>query len=204
MERVERLRLKALEPVICRDEFYYLFHTHYRANPGADAFERYAQAVYPAFSHLTPCISEDELILGKCDRPLPPAQEKDWQENVLPGVGETVGASRFGQDSHMTIDYDLVLQKGLRGIMAEVDGHLSACEEEKTPFYRACRRCLEAVIVHSENYAAAAEKLAETAEPARREELLNWRGSAARCRHSPQRAFTKRCRRRISSPIACR
>ncbi len=171
MQRVERLRLKALEPVICRDEFYLLFHKYYQEHPAETDFARYAEAFYHAFSHLTPSVSEDELILGKCDKLLAPEEQAQW-DALYPRAAETVGASRFGQDSHMAIDYDLLLRKGLRGIMAEVDGHLAVCEEEKKPFYLACKRCMEAVIVHSENYAAAAEKQAETAAPARREELL--------------------------------
>jgi len=172
MERVERLRLKALEPVISRDEFYYHFYTYYIAHPMETKAAQYAEAFYYAFSRLTPSIPEDELIVGNCINTLTTEEQAEWNEKLLPATNAIRGASRYGQDSHMSIDYELLLAKGLRGIMADVDGYLGQCEEEKKPFYLACKRCMEAVIVHAENYAALAETLAETAAPDRREELL--------------------------------
>jgi hypothetical protein len=62
----------------------------------------------------------------------------------------------FGQDSHMAIDYDLLLSKGIKGIIADIDKYLEACDEDKKPFYNACKVCLNAVITFSRRYSSEA------------------------------------------------
>ncbi len=72
----------------------------------------------------------------------------------------------------MAVDYELVLRCGLNGIIEKINAVLITCNESKKVFYQTCRRCLEAVIKHSECYADAAVKLAETTtDRSRRTEL---------------------------------
>ena len=57
-------------------------------------------------------------------------------------------------------------------INKKIDTYLKSCKKETIPFYNACKKCLEACIIHSENYARYAEKLAtETTDSLRKQEL---------------------------------
>lgn len=166
MNRIETLRTKVPKDLIDRDELYFLFYECYVSSKGETMEDRYAEAFYHAFSHLTPCIADGELIVGRVENHLSEAQQQLYDtryELVSDEFWEKYGQ---GQASHMAIDYELVLQKGIVGILQELD------EKPQTPFYRCCRRCLEAVMVYSEHYAALAEHQALTAQPVRKQELL--------------------------------
>lgn len=183
MKRIEKLRLRTLEDGIYNCEFHLLFFKSYEALTDLPESERYAESFYAAFEGLTPVISDGELIVGSRDVPLSPEAQKEWDE-VYREINEKRSIEAgLGQDSHMAIDYDLVLSQGLRGIIRKIDGYLESCEEEKKAFYRTCRRCLEAVIRHSENYAAEAERQSLlTDDPIRKAELERL---AAVCRKVP-------------------
>ncbi len=172
MERIERLRQKALENKICHDEFFYKYYKHYVENPDKSEEERYADAFYYAFSTLTPAISDDELIVGKYSQKLYGEDAELWQNKYLPEMKKRTEKTMLGQDSHMTIDYELILNIGLNGIIKKIDGYLLNYDENKRPFYNTCKRCLEAVIKHSENYADVAMKMAEETTDAKRKAEL--------------------------------
>lgn len=86
-------------------------------------------------------------------------------------------------------DYPLVLQRGLRGIIEDVDAAMLALPKHaanwsKLEFYRACKISLNAVITYANRYADLAEKIAaETADAADKAELLD---IAAVCRRVPE------------------
>lgn len=185
--RIEKLRTQALGMQVHGEEFFYKFYRSYKKSEvNSDSpditseFARYADAFYDMFSQLTPTISEDELIVGEFAHALSPEEQKDWEDNYLTFAQETAAKSVGGQDSHMTIDYDLVLQKGLRGISSDIDKYLIDCNSQtletlypKEAFYKCCQRCLESVMVYSEHYAEEAEKLAaESTDSRRHAELL--------------------------------
>jgi len=166
MNRIEYLRTKVPADLIDRDELYFLFYECYVNGKGETMEDRYAEAFYHAFSHLTPCIADGELIVGRVENHLSEAQQHLYDtryELVSDEFWEKYGQ---GQASHMAIDYELVLQKGITGILKTLE------EKEPTPFYRCCKTCLEAVMVYSERYAALAENQAQTAQMARKQELL--------------------------------
>lgn len=166
MNRIEYLRTKVPADLIDRDELYFWFYECYVNSKGETMEDRYAEAFYHAFSHLTPCIADGELIVGRVENHLSEAQQHLYDtryELVSDEFWEKYGQ---GQASHMAIDYELVLQKGITGILKTLE------EKEPTPFYRCCKTCLEAVMVYSERYAALAENQAQTAQMARKQELL--------------------------------
>ena len=183
MERIEQLRARTFLDDNFSDRFFYLFYKEYSRLETFCDEERYAQAFYVAFDNMTPSISNGELIVGKRDVPFSEAEQAEWLHVYSPiAHGRRIQAGQ-GQDSHMTVDYDLLLSKGIRGILADIDGYIEICAEESKPFYRCCKRCLQAVIKHSEDYADFALKLAEeTADEARRAELLK---IAEICRNVP-------------------
>ena len=72
----------------------------------------------------------------------------------------------------MAINYELLLSKGISGIIETIDEYLLACNKEKELYYKCCKMCLQAVIKHSENYAELALKMSkETADVKRHNEL---------------------------------
>ena len=130
MERIEKLRNRALENTVFGEEFFYLFYKEYERLSGLPEKKRYAEAFYAAFSGLTPSISEGELIVGKRDIPMNEAEQREWEEVYRPMAQARQKQAGDGQDSHMAIDYELVLSEGLNGIIARIDTYLQSCGEE--------------------------------------------------------------------------
>lgn len=172
MCRITELRQAALETEICYDEFFYNFYKFCSGKDFVSDMKLYGDAFYFAFSSLTPNISDDELIVGKSINKLPFDAKNEWEETYLLIAKETVARAGNGQDSHMAIDYELVLNCGLNGIIKKIDGYLSECDESKKDFYSVCKKCLEAVIMLSERYADKAAASAQTeTDQVRRDEL---------------------------------
>jgi len=174
--RIEKLRKIALDSAApSKDAFNYKFYKTFSENINKDKFERYAISYYTAFTSVAPNISDDELIVGKFSNSMTDAEIKEWQDkykefqrSYLYDVGKTI----HGPSSHMSIDYELVLSKGLNGVIDRIESYMENCESDKIPFYKTCKICLDAVIKHSENYALEAKRLAkETKDKNRRQEL---------------------------------
>lgn len=175
MERIKKLREKALNSECCwPTEFYYLFYKNYTKLNELKEIERYTESFYNALSNLTPNIDEGELIVGKCKPLFDENKLKEWNEIYQPIGQERRWKAGGGQDSHMSIDYDYLLQKGIVGIIEDIKKfQISATEEEKE-FYYSCKKCLEAVIELSEKYSALAlEMSCQTQNPSTAKELEN-------------------------------
>ena len=183
MDRIEILRKEALQKDRFSYEFYYHYIKSHTAQTADEEYERYSNAFYDAFSALTPSISDGELIVGKYAHPMSPEQEAEWQDTYQSLWEQYRASAGNGQNSHMAIDYDLLLAQGICGIQERIDGYLLSCPPEKKPFYQACKHCLEAVLIHAEHYARTALTQAELAkDPERRRELLE---IASICRKVP-------------------
>lgn len=161
MERIEKLRKRALEFDYCKDEFYYLFYREYAKNADANEHQRYSEALYAALSELTPYIGEEELIVGEYHCALSESEKEEYQKRYLPMLKQRWQDTGGGQESHMAIDFEKLLSKGILGILGEIESYLESCEEEKKPFYAACKTSLLAVVRHSERYSSLARLLAE-------------------------------------------
>ena len=171
MDRIEKLMREALEnPVVIR-EFFYRFYKAFGDSEKEMTYGSYADAYYRALCELTPVISEGELIVGKIGCVMTPEENEEWENIYLP-VGRRFSSRLPGQDSHMAIDYELVLSEGLTGIIARIDGYLETCKDEQRDFYKACRSGLKAVIAHSNAYAAEAERMAGDCTGVRKDELI--------------------------------
>ncbi len=172
MKRIEKLRLAALEHFPRSDEFFYNFYKKYSADNNPSDYEKYADAYFYALSNFPPHISEDELIVGECEMQMNEKDYAEWQNVYLDIARKRSEQAGGGQDSHMAIDYELVLKSGVRGIIKQIDSYLSVCDESKKEFYTTCKKCLEAVIVYSESYSKKAAQLATLEkDKVRREEL---------------------------------
>ncbi len=172
MDRIEYLRSLAVRPFIERDYFPYHFYKKYKDSTKTVQEERYAEAYDYAMTMLPTPIADGELIVGNRSGALSDEKRKEWKEIYFP-FAAVVCEKILGQDSHMAIDYDLVLNFGLLGIIKKIDGYLASCEDSKKSFYNCTKSVLCSVIKHSENYADHAEKLAsETEDESRKSELL--------------------------------
>lgn len=138
MNRIQKLRINALESEISYDEFFYKFYKSY-GNAEQVNYEHYAQAFKFAFSNLTPVISDGELIVGKCS-PLPPNEYEEWHDTYKEIMSDIVDKSMVGQDSHMAVDYELVLKLGLNGIIKKIDDYLQDCQEDKKTILQCLQR----------------------------------------------------------------
>lgn len=172
LDRIENLRQKALCPAINFSRFHIDFYDHYLQNVGdCGKVSAYAEAVTYAFQRIVPVIDDGELIVGKCgDVPFTEEEAKHY-EKISAQASQVI--EMMGQDSHMAIDYNLLLQKGILGVMESVKNRrLAARDEKKAAYYLCCEKALEAVIQLSDRYSEYAYRLAEQcADPERKKEL---------------------------------
>ena len=190
MKRIEALRRAALSHRHGNDEFFYRFYKQYGRYDGTPELPRYADALYRAFSELTPRISSGELIVGAVGDGLCTHERAEWESTYREIAAEASKRAGGGQDSHMAIDYELVLSQGLSGIIRRIDRYAAECRPEQADFYAAARISLLAVIEHSRRYADCARRLAESeGDPVRRAELLEIASVCERVPAEPARSF---------------
>jgi len=183
MNRIEHLRQAALNLVYCKSEFNYLFYKRYIDLKGKSDYEKYADAFNFAFSKLTPNILDGELIVGEIKNRLSASEKEEFENIYKPLLKERCAEAGKGQDSHMAVDYELLLSRGLNGIIARIEEYEKECRAEQREFYSTAKSCLVAVMRHSENYAELAERLAsEEGNEERKNELLQ---IAKNCRKVP-------------------
>jgi len=173
MLRIESLRQAALKNTHCNDEFYYLFFKKYSESSEGSEYKKYADAFRYAFSKLTPRITDGELIVGEIKGELFGKEVEEWEGKYKEIARERAAAAGGGQDSHMAIDYELLLSVGVKGIIEKIDKRLSDATSEKAEFYSAAKECLLAIVSHSNNYAELALSLAASEiDEGRKNELL--------------------------------
>ncbi len=168
-ERIERLRKVALKAEISYEEFYLHFFRHMKTCEGP-LETRVAESSLYAFENARVHIDEDELIVGKVKKDLTPEETREWQ--ALQPFVQSMDAGGF-MDSHMSVDYELLLKKGAHGVAAYIDELMAQTQdEEKLIFYRACKTELQGMVVFSRRYAQEAQAQAERCQdPVRKQEL---------------------------------
>ena len=190
MKRIEKLRQEALCHPFNNNEFFYKFYKRYDLDERISDYLRYGEAFYYAFSELTPNISNGELIVGKIENKLTDFEKGEWEEKYSQIARQRCLKTGIGQDSHMAIDYDLLLSLGLRGIIERIEKYQKNCTKEQFEFYSAARTCLLAIIKHSENYAVLAKTLAEKEQDkVRKEELLQIASNCKKVPAEPAESF---------------
>ena len=195
-ERIEKLRESAVQSTLSYREFYYHFYKAMRESAGQKPYElRYADALCASFERTEPVIEEGEWIVGRIsNRPFSPEEEAEWEK--LQTYAMAAGPSPFGQDSHMTVDYERLLRKGTAGIRADIRRLREKLDPvlprdlEKSLFYQACERALEGVERFARRYSEHAARLAEACgDPVRKEELAQIAEICARVPQYPARDF---------------
>lgn len=184
--RIGRLRDAAVFPEICYYEFYLHFHRSFELLSMPYDEAHYGEAFRYACEHITPVIGEDERIVGRTVPYLTGDDLTAWNETYHKLSFDRSYQAGSGQDSHMAIDYELLLSQGIEGILARIARYEADCKDNASLiFYHNCRLCLEGVLILSDRYAALAASMAETCgDAARRAELLR---IAAVCAKVPRR-----------------
>lgn len=176
--RIEKLRQSALDNYTGTEEFLFYFYEKWSANETLPKYERYAEAYTYAFSMITPAVAAGELIVGRNTPLTDEAQRTLWEREYKAALGALHDENGQGQDSHMAVDIERVLEKGLLGVRKEIEELLAAetdgenagnCTENtlhegKAAWYRLCISCIDAVLVHAARYAEACEAYAEQLE----------------------------------------
>lgn len=147
------------------------------------------------YSHETPVIGEDELIVGRqYDGALSPECQDEYRITNKYVYGAM--PKHPGQASHMAIDYEKLLKKGVSGVLDEIAAYKKALDTEnpadieKEEFYKACERSLHGLLKKAENYAAYASELAEKcAAPQRKKELLQIAENLLNVPEKPAKTF---------------
>lgn len=175
--RVERLRKAALSKDIDRDrktEWKLGYARGFlQSDTISDTVHKRGIAIGNMLSQSTPVIDVDELIVGK---PLfsDPTQEQLEELEFFKDSKLNPG----GMKSHMAIDYEKLLIKGLSGVLDEINEYRSNLDlskkedREKEEFYQGCIASLEGMRIYSNNYALYAEKLASDCEDEKRKNEL--------------------------------
>ena len=190
MERIEKLRELCFTSSRSNDKFYYLFYKEYKALFDLPEEDRYAKSFYRALTTLPAEISESELVVGKSVMALSDEEQVYWDKELLPYAQARAEKAGGGQDSHMAIDYELLLSKGIKGIIKSIDSLLRSCEKEKEAFYKSCKLCLEGVIQHSKKYSTLAQELSLKAKDQKtKDELLEISRTCQRVPASPAESF---------------
>ncbi|MBQ2708753.1 MAG: hypothetical protein IJF67_10845, partial [Clostridia bacterium] len=181
LERIRRLRDRAVSPKICYHEFWLNFYRVYDGNNYGDAF-------YHAMGALTPVIEDDELIVGRTVPCLSPEDAAEWETKVKPVAQQYSWKAGGGQDSHMAVDYDLLLREGIDGILAKIAAYRE--KNGASEFYDTCEKCLEGVKLLAAHYSErAAAMAAECTDAARKAELLRISEVCARVPAKPAQSF---------------
>ena len=160
--------------------------------------------------HLPVEIDGNELIVGRIKRRDMTPEEKTEREgfggknfhipigdvvkaHVSPDAWESTAEHRHtagGMTGHMTPDYPLILSKGLIGIRKDVRRRLErATTDEERAFCEAAIDSLDGAMRYARRYSAEARRMAETAGPKRREELLRIAEVCRRVPAYPARTF---------------
>ena len=172
VKRIENLREQALRGAWSLDQVYFNFYRIFEKNAALGSLEkRFANAYDFALSEIEPSIDEGELILGKPVHFLDPRDCEEWERLKAGIVAET--KTQMGQDSHMAVDYEKLLKKGIQGVIFEIDGYLKNCDVDKRDFYECAKTCLQAAAGLSGKYAFELMMRAEDCEdPEQKEEYI--------------------------------
>ncbi|MBR6763773.1 MAG: pyruvate formate lyase family protein, partial [Clostridia bacterium] len=183
MDRIAYLREKTFTKNREKRPFYYHFYKHYLGEADG-CVGHYGKAFYHAMSAMAPIIDKGELVVGQYAEAMTPSENAEWEARIHDIALEQARIAGGGQDSHMAIDYEKLLSKGIRGILDEIAGYMATCPEEKLAFYEHVCLCLEGVLVHAGHYADLAEDMAaEESDPVRKAELIR---IGATCRRVPE------------------
>ena len=157
--------------------------------------ERRAIALAETYAQMEFWVGEHEVVAGRyLKTPLSETDKKELEHHRK--TTQLAAPQMMGQDSHMAIDYDLLLAKGCQGVHAEVTERLTQCDEstqdgmKKAAFYRASLIALEGVRGLQLRFATEIEeKAAKTKNPERKAQLERMAAALQRVPWEPAQTF---------------
>jgi len=115
--------------------------------------------------HTKPVIIENELIVGQPNL-APFTAEEEAEYNRCLDLDKVIPPKR-GRADHLALDYQLLLDKGIKGILEILNEKISKLDltdgstANNYEFYYCCKLELEGLLKMSENYASCAKELAD-------------------------------------------
>jgi len=144
--------------------------------------------------NMVPVICEKELIAGQPDFSPFTSEELPKYEEYSKLYKEGIPLIK-GRADHLALDYEKLLEKGIKGVMEEIQEKLDAIDlyygrtAENYEFYKCCLIELEGVLALAENYKNHALHLAEQAENEQKKEYLALAEVFDRVPAKPARTF---------------
>ena len=177
--RIERLRNEVFESVFDYSEFEFFFLQGLKNRIYDKPYAiRIGDAVSYMYQNTSVMIGEDELIVGRLTgRQYTKKEQKEY--DLLKKYAKKILPAVTGQASHMTVDYELLLKKGINGIISDINKKREMLDltqlgdVKKDLFYESCIPALEGVLIFAGRYALKAEqKATECTDENRKKELL--------------------------------
>ena len=141
MNRIEKLRAVALNTNLSRNKFDYLFYKEYNGYSELNEYKRYAKSFSYAFQNLKAIIHDDKLIVKNFNAHL--SKKEEWNNKYALAAQKRAALCEGGQDSHMAVDYELILSKSLNEIIKMIDGYLYRQINPKPHFITAASSALQ-------------------------------------------------------------
>ncbi len=147
---------------------------------------------------IDPIIDEDDLLAGRLDVIWHKENDKQREKmaTLCQGRGELINGMLPSSNGHITIDYETLLEKGISGILKEVNENLKKIRFDdpdgiqKRRFYEACIISLEAAHRFQERYQKKAQSLAEKEKnPQRKKDLERISDALKRVPFEPAETF---------------
>lgn len=145
-------------------------------NTASSNIVRRAKAKAYSLKNATPIIDDYELIVGKSNFRKLGDKELIEKDNLIKAM--QAASITSGQNSHMSIDYEKLLNLGVEGIKNEIIKYQSTLNlsirdnVEKNEFYKSCLIVLDGLLSYADNYAAHAQFLAEKCDDKERKNEL--------------------------------
>ncbi|MDF2686999.1 MAG: putative formate C-acetyltransferase, partial [Clostridia bacterium] len=180
-ERIENLRKHALNtrPSMGGIEYEYLEAKGWGEGKYATSshIARRGYAKKYLLSNALPVIDDNELIVGKYScRQLTAEEQAEFE--LLRNYSSAARERYDGQASHMAVDYERLLKKGIKGVLTDIQEYISALDISipeniaKKEFYIGCRLALEGLKAYAENYSKYAYNLAKNVTDIKRKNEL--------------------------------
>lgn len=155
-----------------------LFLEGWRRSKSTAATTRIRKSMAEAYmlENTVPIIIPDELIVGQPDfREFNEEEQKAYDEYKK---AEEYVVKDWGRKDHLALDYQLLLEKGISGILEIIDEEISkidindGLQTERYEYFLCCKIELESFNKMCSNYAKEALRLAEKSRGKEKEELM--------------------------------
>lgn len=139
---------------------------------------RFSAATAYQIENTLPVITPGELIVGQPDMDWTSRYTPEQREELKHIYYDIARTPFFNREGHIALDYTKLLEKGIEGMIEEIDGYMSALDlrdgrdVSKYEFYVCAKNELTALLKLEDRYVEAAGKLADLSQGKEKEEYL--------------------------------